>query len=152
MHKLRVLVRHLNGILCRGWNHGESLGIDKPKLRSCVLKLKRVLTHCVLKLNRVLTHFIYLKFYYHPVFSLVITYIKLLLPTHDVMIVGLQDRSPLHMLPYPTHAHPMTSARGHAYSHPNPNDQNFQKRHGRLRPARPPTNVLVCGTPPSRRS
>ena len=45
------------------------------------------------------------------------------------------------MLPYPTHAHPTTSARGHAYSHPNPNDQNFQKRHGRSGPASPPTNV-----------
>ena len=45
------------------------------------------------------------------------------------------------MLPYPTHAHPTTSACGHAYSHPNPNDQNFQKRHGRSRPASPPTNV-----------
>ena len=45
------------------------------------------------------------------------------------------------MLPYPTHAHPTTSSRGHAYSHPNPNDQNFQKRHGRSRPASLPTNV-----------
>ena len=85
-------------------------------------------------------------------FSLIITYIKLILPTHDVMIVGLQDRSPLHMLPYPTHAHPTMSARRHANSQPNPIDHNLRKYHGRSGPSGHPTDVHVCGAPQSRRS
>ena len=84
-----------------------------------------------------------LSFIIRHTFSLIITYIKLHILRHTcgVMIARLRDISPLHMLPYPTHAHPTTSARGHAYSHPNLNDQNFQKRHGRSRPASPLTNV-----------
>ena len=57
------------------------------------------------------------------------------------MITRLWDRSLLHMLPYPTHAHHMKSAHGHAYSHPNPDDHSFQKYHGRSGLASHPTNV-----------
>ena len=59
------------------------------------------------------------------------------------MITRLLDRSPLHMLPYPNHAHPTPSACGHAYSHPNPNDHNFWQIHGRSSLASHPTNVRV---------
>ena len=133
MHKLQVLVRQINGLLCRDLHHGELLGIKKPKLRLCVLKLKRVLTHCVLELNRVLTYFTYLKFYYqsHILFSYHLLKTSYPPSTSSVINVELRDRRPLQMLPYPTHAHPIASAHGHAYSHPKPNDQNFQKRHGR---------------------
>ena len=62
-------------------------------------------------------------------FYLVITYIKLPLPTSGAMNTELRDRSPLHMLPYPTHAHPRMSAHMHSISQPNPNDLNFWKYH-----------------------
>ena len=68
------------------------------------------------------------------------------------MSARLQDRSPLHMLPYPTHTHPTMSARRHANSQPNPNDHNFRKNHGRSGPSGHPTDVHVCGAPPTRRS
>ena len=63
------------------------------------------------------------------------------MPTLWDKVTKLLDRSPHHMLPYPTHAHPLTSSHGHAYSQPNPNDHNFQKYHGRLRLASPLKNV-----------
>ena len=47
-------------------------------------------------------HFIILSFINTHTFSLVITFLKLPLPTRGTMIVELQDRIPLHMLPYPT--------------------------------------------------
>ena len=85
--------------------------------------------------------FLILSFITIHTFYLVITYIKLPLPTHDTMIIRLWDGSPLHMLPYPTHVHPTTGACGHAYSHPNPNDHNFRKNHKKSRLASLLTNV-----------
>ena len=58
--------------------------------------------------------FIILSFINTHTFYLVITYLELPLPTHGAMIIGLQERSPLHMLSYFTHDHPMKSAYGHA--------------------------------------
>lgn len=89
-------------------------------------------------------HFHYLKFYYHLVFYLVISYIKLPLPTHGTMIIWLWDRSPLHMLPYHTHAHPTMSAHRHANTQPNLNDHNFSKYQGRSGLASHPKNVCTC--------
>ena len=60
------------------------------------------------------------------------------------MSARLQDRSPLHMLPYPTHAYPTMSARRHANSQPNPNDHNFWKYRLRLGLATHLTSVHTC--------
>ena len=61
----------------------------------------------------------------------------------NIMITRLQGRSPLHMLPYPTHAHPTMSAQRHENSQPNPSDHNFWKYHGRSDPASHPT-IYMC--------
>ncbi len=87
-----------------------------------------------------------------PNVYLIITYIKLPLPTlwhHDTR---LWDRSPLHMLPYPTHAHPMTSARRLANSQPIPMITTSSKFMEEQAPQVTPTDVFMCGAPPSQRS
>ena len=93
-----------------------------------------------------------LSFITNHTFYLVITYIKLPLPPHDAMIVGLQDRSP--SICYPTL--PMLILRqvpvGMHTPIPNPMIKTSRKdMEGRDSQVLRQTyaHILVCGTPPS---
>ena len=66
--------------------------------------------------------------------------------------MGYKDKSPLHMLPYPNHAHLMIIARRHVNSQPNLNDlisESTTKYQYSQVTQYMYAHILMCGAPPS---
>ena len=154
MHKLQVLVRHLNGLLCRDWHRGESLGIEDAPISDHVWQHSQG-TPLEPSQESGILH--YLSFNNTHTFYLVITYLKL-----PILCQPLAPWSLSCEIEDPSRCYPTLPIRilwqvpvGMQIPNPTPMIKTSEKvTEGRdpqvLRQSY--AHILVCGTPPSWRS